>query len=58
MYQLYFQNMPNEELSKAIAAFTEYAEKYKLRRDADGEKRMRKLIDMAKTEVGRRQKEI
>ena len=58
MYQLYFQNMPNEELSKAIIAFTEYAEKYKLRRDADGEKRMRKLIEMAKTEVGIRQKEI
>ncbi len=57
MYQLYFQNMPDDELSKAITAFNEYAEKYKRRRDADGEKRMRKLIEMAKTEVGRRQKE-
>ncbi len=58
MYQLYFQKMPNDELSKAITAFAEYAEKYRLRRDLDGEQRMLKLIEMAKTEVGSRQKEI
>jgi hypothetical protein len=50
--------MPNDELSKAITAFTEYAEKYRLRRDLDGEQRMLKLIEMAKTEVGCRQNEI
>jgi hypothetical protein len=49
--------MPDDELAKAITAFTQYADKYKLRRDADGEKRMRKLIEMAKNEVSRRQKE-
>jgi len=58
MYKLYFENMPDDELAKAIIAFSEYAEKYKRRRDLDGETRMRKLIEMAKTEVGRRQKEI
>jgi hypothetical protein len=58
MYQLYFENMPDDELAKAIIAFNEYADKYKRRRDLDGETRMRKLIEMAKTEIGRRQKEI
>tara|TARA_Y100000593_G_scaffold85621_1_gene162947 strand:+ start:385 stop:570 length:186 start_codon:yes stop_codon:yes gene_type:complete len=57
MYQQYFQNMPDDELAKAITAFTQYADKYKLRRDTDGERRMRKLIEMAKNEVSRRQKE-
>ena len=58
MYETYFRNMPNEELSNAITAFVEYAEKYKLRRDPDGEKRMLKLVEMAKSEVWNRQKEI
>lgn len=57
MYDQYFQNMPDEELAKAIAAFQEYAKKYHVRRDMDGEVRMRKLITMAKVEISRRQKE-
>ena len=57
MYKQYFQNMPDDELTKAIAAFDEYVNKYERRQDKNGAVRMQKLVVMAKNEQQRREKE-
>ena len=57
MYVQYFRGMPDDELTKAIAAFLEYAGKYEQRKDASGAVRMQKLVSMARTEQQRRQKQ-
>ena len=49
--------MPDDELTKAIAAFDEYVNKYERRQDKNGAVRMQKLVVMAKNEQQRREKE-
>jgi hypothetical protein len=56
MYDQYFQNMPDDELVKAITAFLEYVTKYESRQDSGGAVRMQKLVAMARNEQKRRQK--
>jgi hypothetical protein len=49
--------MPDDELTKAITAFLEYAAKYDQREDASGAGRMQKLVSLARSEQQRRQKQ-